>query len=86
MIRLQSKYAVAASSCGFVYFRLGQLGQASANCGAALDIDRRDADALYLLGLIARAQGRQAEGATDLGLAKAVNPKMADKSASYGVR
>jgi len=72
-------------SRGFVYFRMGDYKAAIADYDAGLDKRPGYASSLYMRGVTKRKTGDAAGGDADIAAAKAVDPKVADTYAKYGV-
>jgi tetratricopeptide (TPR) repeat protein len=73
------------ASRAFVYLRSGKFAEAISDGDAALKFDGKDADALFVRGAAKRKLGDAAGGDADIAAAKAIDPKIADTYAGYGV-
>src|SRR6266702_3522191 len=65
--------------------RSGKLEQADFHYGAVLRLDRRNFDALHLLGLVRWQQGRNEEAASLIGQALRVDPRSAEACSNLGI-
>ena len=64
---------------------MGNYAAAIADDSAALAIDAKSASSLYVRGLARHKSGDAAGGDADIAAAKAIDPKIADTYAGYGV-
>src|SRR6266566_7751131 len=70
---------------GIAAHRGGKLEQADFHYGAVLRLDRRNFDALHLLGLVRWQQGRNEEAASLIGEALRVDPRSAEACSNLGI-
>jgi len=73
-------------SRAFVEYRLGSYAAAIADCGAALAKNQKMPSSLYVRGLAEIATGNAAGGNADIAAAEAIDGKIADEFASYGIK
>jgi tetratricopeptide (TPR) repeat protein len=69
-----------------IRYRLGQFANAIADCDAALRLDDTMASSLYVRGLADIHLGYADLGKADLAAATAIDPKIADTYAGYGLK
>lgn len=74
------------STCAFVYFKQAHYAEAVKAANAALTVDSRHADSLFMRGLSKRRAGDGPGGDADIQAAKAIDPKIMDTYAGYGVK
>lgn len=85
-VKLSPGDADILDSRGFVFLRLGRLDRAIADYNAALTLRPRLAGALYGRGLAKIGRGDRAGGQEDVTAARAIEPGIVEKFASYGIR
>jgi len=84
-LQLRPDFVDSLDSRGFVRLKIGQPQQAIADYDAALQLSARKASSLYGRG-IAKLRVGDASGHTDIADAKAIDSRIADEFARYGVR
>ena len=84
-LQLRPDFVDSLDSRGFVRLKIGHLQRAIADYDAALQLSARKASALYGRG-IAKLRAGDAGGHADIADAKAIDPRIADEFARYGVR
>jgi hypothetical protein len=84
-LRVRPDFVDSLDSRGFVRLKIGQLQRAIADYDAALQLSPRKASSLYGRG-IAKLRVGDTGGHTDIADAKAIDPRIADEFARYGVR
>jgi Flp pilus assembly protein TadD len=72
-------------SRALLYLRLGNNVEAISDANSAYRLDAKDVDALYIRGLAKRKSGDAPGGDADIAAAKALDPKIAETYAGYGV-
>ena len=85
-MRLRPDDAKTLHLRGFVYFRMGRYDEAIADFDKRLSRDPKSADSLYLRGLAKRMRPDIAGSDADIAAAKTIDPKVAQRYASYAVR
>ncbi len=73
------------STCAFIYFRQQHYTEAVKAANAALAVDSKHADSLYIRGLSKKRAGDGPGGDADIQAAKKLDPKIVDTYAGYGV-
>jgi hypothetical protein len=84
-LRIMPNNEYTLDSRGFVYFRMGQYEKAIADFDAALKKNPRLTGSVYLRGVSKRRKGDTAGGDADIAAANALDPKLSDVYAHYGV-
>ena len=84
-LQLRPDFVDSLDSRGFVKLKIGQPQRAIADYDAALQLSARKASSLYGRG-IAKLRIGEASGHTDIADAKAIDSRIADEFARYGVR
>ena len=85
-LRLRPDDAGTMHSRGFVHFRMGRYDEAIADFDNSLSRDPKSADMLYMRGLAKGVRHDTAGSDADIAEAKAIDPKVAERYAGYGVR
>ena len=85
-LRLRPDDAGTMHSRGFVHFRMGRYDEAIADFDNSLSRDPKSADMLYMRGLAKGVRHDTAGSDADIAEAKAIDPKVAERYARYGVR
>ena len=70
----------------FVYYRMNNYAAAIGDCSAAIKNNPKESASLYVRGLAERRAGDAASGNADIAAAEAIDPKVADTYAGYGVK
>jgi tetratricopeptide (TPR) repeat protein len=84
-LQLRPDFVDSLDSRGFVKLKIGQPQRAIADYDAALQLSARKASSLYGRG-IAKLRIGEASGHADIADAKAIDSRIADEFARYGVR
>jgi hypothetical protein len=84
-LQIRPDFVDSLDSRGFVKLKIGQPQRAIADYDAALQLSARKASSLYGRG-IAKLRIGEASGHTDIADAKAIDSRIADEFARYGVR
>ena len=85
-LRLRPDDAGTMHSRGFVHFRMGRYDEAIADFDNSLSRDPKSADMLYMRGLAKGVRHDTAGSDADIAEAKAIDPKVAERYAGYGVK
>ena len=83
---LRPNDADTIDSRGFVYFKLARFDNAITDYDAALRVNARSASSLYVRGFAKQKKGDSAGGDADIAAAKAIDEKIVERFASYGVK
>jgi tetratricopeptide (TPR) repeat protein len=83
-LKIRPNDANTLDSRGFVYFRMGQYGNAIVDYEAALKKNPRLAASLYVRGVLKHRTGDTAGGDADIAAANALDPKISDFYRRYG--
>jgi tetratricopeptide (TPR) repeat protein len=84
-IELAADPAAYFDSRALVHYRAGEMDAALADINAALALNPELAPTRYLRGVIAKQQGRGKDAATDLGVARQLDPSIDGLFARYGI-
>src|SRR5437660_766717 len=84
-LRLRPDDAGTMHSRGFVHFRMGRYDEAIADFDNSLSRDPKSADMLYMRGLAKGVRHDTAGSDADIAEAKAIDPRVAERYAGYGV-
>jgi tetratricopeptide (TPR) repeat protein len=84
-LSLRPENAPMQDSRGFVEFRMNNYTAAISDFNSALGKDAKLSSSLYVRGLAKRRNGDTTGGDADIAAAKAIDPKMAETYAGYGV-
>ena len=85
-IELSDNPANALDSRGMVYFRMARWEDALADFDAALDADPESAASLFMRGLVHARMGDAKDSQEDLAAARAINPRVDEDYARYGIK
>jgi class 3 adenylate cyclase len=85
-LQLRPNYIDAFDSRGFVKLKSGAPRDAIDDYDAALRLQSQKASSLYGRGIAKKRTGNAAGGNVDIERAKAIDPRIADEFANYGVR
>jgi hypothetical protein len=85
-LRLRPRFANAFDSRGLLKLKSGQPTDALHDYNASLQINGRQASSLYGRGIAKIRSGNAAGGRKDIAAAKAIDPKIAEEFAKYGIR
>ena len=83
---MEPDVAVDLDSRGLVYLKTGQWDSAIADYSSALRLDPRLASSLYGRGLAKLKKGDTADGDADISAANAIEAKIVEEFARYGVQ
>lgn len=83
-LRIAPSYVGVLGSRGLVLFKMHKYAEAIADCNSALALDPKLAAPLYIRG-VAKLKSGDGSGNTDIGIARAVDRKIASTYAGYGV-
>jgi tetratricopeptide (TPR) repeat protein len=84
-MHLKPDFVEALDSRGFVYFRMGNYQDAMKDYDAVLKLDKNNASSLYMRGITEQRLNDITGSTTDIAAAKAIDPRVADTYARYGV-
>jgi tetratricopeptide (TPR) repeat protein len=85
-LQLDSGSGADIDARGFVHFKRGEFAQAINDTSEAIRRDPRRASAFYVRGLAELRSNQTAAGQADLRAAQALDPKVADYYAKWGIR
>ncbi len=85
-LRLRPRFANAFDSRGLLKLKSGQPTDALHDYNASLQINGRQASSLYGRGIAKIRSGNAAGGRKDIAAAKAIDPKIGEEFAKYGIR
>ncbi len=85
-LRLRPRFANALDSRGLLKLKSGQPTSALSDYNASLQINGQQASSLYGRGIAKIRSGNAAGGRKDIAAAKAIDPKIAEEFARYGIR
>ncbi|HZC17795.1 MAG TPA: tetratricopeptide repeat protein [Caulobacteraceae bacterium] len=84
-LEINANYADALSARGVVHFRAGRFAEAIKDSDAAVAIDPTSPAYVYVRGLAKRSNRDPTGAAADIAVAKAINPKIGEEFADYGL-
>jgi tetratricopeptide (TPR) repeat protein len=85
-IELRPNSSIHFGSRSFLHFRRAEFSSAVSDADAALALDSKNADALFIRGIAKRRLGQQPEGDSDIKAAQEIDSSVATKYDQWGVK